>query len=63
MYVSSNSKTSKLQQRDVISDYKFLLSILNTFTVDTEEYYPKCYNLYDEKGLQILYHDSISFYA
>ena len=39
--------------RDIISDYEFLLSILNAFTVGTEEYYPKCNNVNDAKGLQI----------
>ena len=42
MYVNNNSKILKFQWRDVISDYEFLLSILNAFTVGTEEYYPKC---------------------
>ena len=41
--------------RDIISDYEFLLSILNAFTVGTEEYYPRCNNVNDAKGLQILY--------
>ena len=57
MYVNSNSKTLKFQRRDIISDHEFLPSVLNAFTVDTEEYYPKCYNMNDAKGLQILYHD------
>ena len=57
MYVNSNWKTLKFQRRDIISDYEFLLSILNIFAVGTEEYYPKCYNVNDAQGLQILYHD------
>ena len=40
----------------MILDYEFLLSILDTFTVGIEEYYPKCNSINDVKGLQILYH-------
>ena len=40
-----------------MSDYEFLLLILNAFTVGNGEYYPKCYKVNDEKSLQILYHD------
>ena len=57
MYVNSISKTLKFKRRDIVSDYEILLSILNVFTVGTEEYYPKCYYVNDGKGLQILYHD------
>ena len=39
-----------------MSDYEPLFSVLNAFTVGTEEYYPKCNNVNDAKGLQILYH-------
>ena len=53
MYINSNSETLKFQWRG----YEFLLSILNAFTVGTEEYYPKCYNVNDAKGLEILYYD------
>ena len=45
------------RERDVTSDYDFLLTILNGFTVGTEEYHPKCYNVNDAKGIQTLYHD------
>ena len=51
------SKTLKFQQRYIISDYEFLLSFPNAFTVEPEEYYPKYYNVNDEISLQILYHD------
>ena len=57
MYVNSNSKTLKFQRRDIISDYEFLPSNLNAFTVGAEEYYAKCYKVNDGKGLQILFHD------
>ena len=40
----------------MISDYEFLLSILSAFIVGTEKYYPKCNNVNDAKGLQILSH-------
>ena len=30
---------------------------MGAFTVRTEEYYPKRYNVNDAKGLQIVYHD------
>ena len=56
-YVNSYSETLNSSGRDVISDYEILLSILNAFTVSTEDYYRKCYNVNDAKGLQILYHD------
>ena len=57
MYVSSNSEAFKFQQRDIISDCEFLLSILNAFTVSTKEYYSKCCNVNDAKCLQNLNHD------
>ena len=45
------------EKKSVISDYEFLLSILNAFNVGTDDYYPKFCNVYDAKELQILYHD------
>ena len=32
---------------------RFQLLIMNAFTVGNEEYYPKCNNVNDAKGLQI----------
>ena len=29
----------------VASDYGFLLRLVNTFTIDTDEYYPMCYRV------------------
>ena len=29
----------------ITSDYVFLLRLVNTFTIDTEEYYPMCYRV------------------
>ena len=42
--------------RDIISDYEYLLSNVNAFTVNTGKYYSNCNNVNDAKGLQILYH-------
>ena len=43
-------------EKNIISDYVLLLSVLNVFTVGIEEYYPNCNNLNDAKSLQVLYH-------
>ena len=32
---------------DITSDYRFLLQLVNTFTIDTEKYYPVCYKVND----------------
>ena len=32
-------------EEDITSDYGFLLRLVNTFTVDTDEYYTKCYKV------------------
>ena len=50
-------------RRDVISDYEFFISTLNVSTVGTEEYYPKCYNVNDAKGLQFSIMIAVLFYA
>ena len=42
------------------SDYEFLLWLVNTSTVDTEEYYPRCYKVNDAKIFENLV---VSFYA
>ena len=57
MYIITILKLWNFSGRNIISDYEFLLSILNAFAVETEEYYPKCYKVNDAKGLQILCHD------
>ena len=44
-------KNFEIQRRDIISEYEVLLSILNAFTVGTEEHYPKHCNVKDAKGL------------
>ena len=33
--------------RNIVSDYEFLLLVMNAFTAGTEEYYPKSYNVND----------------
>ena len=30
---------------DITSDYGFLLRLVSTFTIDTDEYYPMCYKV------------------
>ena len=34
---------------DITSDYRFLLRLVNTFTNDTDAYYPVCYKVNDAK--------------
>ena len=63
MYITEIPKLRNSSGRDFISDCEFLLLILNAFTADTEEYYPKCYKVYDAKGLQIFYHDCSIIYV
>ena len=50
-------KQRNFSRRNVISGYELLLSTLNSFTIGTEVYYPKCYYVNDGEGLQILYQD------
>ena len=45
---------------DITSDYGFLLRLVKTFTVDTEEYYPRCYKVNDAKTFKNLV---VSFYT
>ena len=40
----SNSKCSDFKQM-ITSDYGFLLRLVNTFTIDTDKYYPMCYRV------------------
>ena len=39
---------------DITSDYRFLLRLVNTFTIDTEEYYPVCYTVNDANTFKTL---------
>ena len=57
MYGNKNSKRFEISaEKNIISDYVLLLSVLNVFTVGIEEYYPNCNNLNDAKSLQVLCH-------
>ena len=38
----------------ITSGYGLLLQLVNTFTIDTAEYYPRCYNVNDAKAFKIL---------
>ena len=58
----SNSKYSNFQQ-DITSDYGFLLRLVNTFTIDTEEYYLMCYKVNDTKTFENLVRSSILTYV
>ena len=52
MYVAkhSNSKFSA----DITSDNGFLLRVVNTFTIDIDEYYPMSYKVNDAKTFKNL---------
>ena len=39
---------------DITSDYRFLLRLVNTFTIDTDEYYSVCYKVNDAKTFKNL---------
>ena len=51
MYVAN---TAILELRIFTSDCGFLLRLVKTFTVDTEEYYPRCYKVNDAKTFKNL---------
>ena len=40
--------------RHITSDYGFLLQLVNTFTIDTDDYYPVCYKVNDVKTFKNL---------
>ena len=46
---------------DIMADYRFLLGLVNAFTIDTDEYYPVCYKVNDAKTFKNLV--AILFYA
>ena len=55
----SNFRYSNFQQKisrylDITSDYEFLLRLVNTFTIDTDEYYLMCYKVNDTKTFKNL---------
>ena len=39
---------------DITSDYTFLVRLVNTFTIDTDEYYPVPYKVNDAKKFKNL---------
>ena len=41
---------------DITSDHGFLLRLVNTFTIDTGEYYPVCYKVNNAKPLKTLFY-------
>ena len=41
---------------DITSDYRFLLQLVNTCTIDTDKYYPVCYKVNDAKTFKNLVH-------
>ena len=45
-----------------LSDYRFLLRLVNNFTIDTDEYYQMCYNVNDAKTFKNLLY-CIYFYG
>ena len=51
MYVTN---TAFLIAEDVTSDYGFSLRLVNTFTTDTDEYYPMCCKVNDAKTFKNL---------
>ena len=46
---------------DITSEYRLLLRMVNTFTIDTDEYYPVFYKVDDAKTFKSLV--PILFYA
>ena len=54
MYTNSISKALKFQWKRHHFRSLFLLSVLNAFIVGTKEYFPKCNNVNNAKGLQIV---------
>ena len=57
---AANIAILKLSAEDITLDYGFLLRLVNTFTIDTDEYYPRCYKVNDAKTCKNLL---ASFYA
>ena len=39
---------------NITPDYEILLRLVNTFTADTDEYYPMCYKVNDAKTFKNL---------
>ena len=52
---SNSIKILEFSAENIISDYEVLLRLVNTFTIDTDEYYPMCYKVNDAEDLKNLY--------
>ena len=48
---------------DITSDHKFLLRLVKTFTIATEEYYPKCCKEHDLRTFKGLVVSFVAFCA
>ena len=46
----------ELSAEDITSDYRFLLRLVNTFSMGTDKYYPVCYKVNDAKTFKNLVH-------
>ena len=53
MYVPS-WQIFEFSAEDITSGYGFLLRLVNTFNIDTDEYYLKCYKVNDAKTFYII---------
>ena len=47
-------RLSGFSAEDITSDYGFLLRLVDTFTIDNDEYYPICYKVNDAKNFKNL---------
>ena len=54
MQVTQEFQNFELSAEDIISDYGSLFRLVNTFTIDTDEYYPSCYKINDSKTFKKL---------
>ena len=54
MWLTQQFYISEFSAEDITSDHGFLLWLLNTFTFDTDEYYPKCYRVNNVKTFKNL---------
>ena len=55
MYVANTAILNiRIFSKDITSDCGFLLRLVNTFTIDTDEYYSMCYKVNDAKAFKSL---------
>ena len=47
---------------DITSDYTFLVRLVNTFTIDTDEYYPVSYKVNDTKKFKNLVANQVYYF-